>query len=73
MGRTRRKVEQVGSKIGYWTKRGGAHGEFIELTNFGLRMLKFVQAPADLPEYSGFIVEVTQELKRRGTVKGYRV
>ena len=70
MGRRKRKVEQVENKIGYWTsKRAGHDGEFVELTNFGLRMLKFVQAPCEFPEYSGFVVEVTQELKRR-TAKG---
>ena len=69
MGRNRpRKVEQNGSKIGYWTKN---KGEFVELTNFGLSLVKFVQAPPDFPEYSGFIVEVSQEFRRRGIVKGY--
>ena len=62
-------VEQFGNKIGYWSGKG-ASGEFVALTNFGIRILKFIEAPAQLPDYKGFLVEVTQDRKRTA-VKGY--
>ena len=55
---------QYRNKIGFWTGKGERR-EFVPLTNFGIRLLKFVKAPAELPDYKGFVVEVTQELKRR--------
>ena len=61
-------MEQFGNQIGYWTGKG-ENREFIPLTNFGIRVLKFIEAPAELPDYKGFLVEVTQDLKRT-TVKG---
>lgn len=69
MGKKRRCVEQFGNQIGYWTGKG-ENREFIPLTNFGIRVLKFIEAPAELPDYKGFLVEVTQNLKRTA-VKGY--
>jgi hypothetical protein len=66
MGKKRRLVEQFGNKIGYWSGKGESR-EFIALTNFGVRILKFIEAP---PDYKGFLVEVTQDRKRTA-VKGY--
>ena len=70
MGKRRHKLEQLENKIGYWAGKGVGRGEFVQLTNFGLRLLKFVEAPAELLKYSGYLVEVTQELKRRTEI-GY--
>ena len=69
MGKKRRVVEQFGNKIGYWSGKGESR-EFIALTNFGVRILKFIEAPSQLPDYKGFLVEVTQDRKRTA-VKGY--
>ena len=69
MGKKRRLIEQFGNKIGYWSGKRESR-EFIALTNFGVRILKFIEAPVQLPEYKGFLVEVTQDRKRTA-VKGY--
>lgn len=42
----------------------------MPLTNFGLRLLKHVRAPAELPHYSGFLVEVSQKQHSRGSLVG---
>ena len=68
MGKKRRLVKQYGNKIGYWSGKG-ENREFIALTNFGVRILKFVEAPAQLPDYKGFLVGVTQDRKTTA-VKG---
>ena len=69
MAKKRRIVEQVGNKLGHWSGRGESR-EFIALTNFGVRVLKFIEAPTQLPDYKGFLVEVTQD-RKRSAVKGY--
>ena len=45
---------------------------FVTLGNFGVCLLKFVQAPEQLPDYIGFVVQVSQNLKCGGidVVKG---
>ena len=53
-------------RVGYWSK--GKHADkrqFVPLTNFGLKLLRHVEAPSSLQEESGFVVEVTQ--KQKGT------
>ena len=66
MGKKRRLVEQFGNKIGYWSGKRESR-EFIALTNFGVRIQKFIEAPVQLPDYKGFL---TQDRKRTA-VKGY--
>ena len=68
MSKRKRALKQHDNKIGYWTGKGDQR-EFVPLANFGVRILRFVTAPAQLPDYKGFIVEVTQVLKRQ-TLKG---
>ena len=43
----------------------------MPLTNFGLRLLKHVRAPAELPHYSGFLVEVSQKQHSRGSAVSF--
>ena len=59
-------------RIGYWAKGKAEKRQFVSLTNFGVKLLKHVEAPASLREESGFVVEVTQKLKGATTVRsGY--
>lgn len=64
------RLVQWHHKIGYWKNEK----EFHPLTNFGLRLMKFVPAPSCVPKedsakYKGYIVEVTQKSKR-GVIRG---
>jgi hypothetical protein len=46
--------------------------QFVPLTNFGLKLLRHVQAPESLRDESGFVVEVTQKLKGTARIRsGY--
>ena len=56
---------QYEHKIGYWKGKAENH-HFVTLGNFGVRLLKFVQAPEQLPYYAGFVVQVSQNLMRGG-------
>ena len=49
----------------HWSGKGES-GEFIALTNFGVRILKFIEALAQLPDYKGFLVD-----RKRTAVKEY--
>lgn len=60
-----KKITQHEHKIGYWKGRDESR-EFVTLGNFGLQLLKFVQASEQLPDYMGFLVRVSQSVKRRG-------
>ena len=60
---TSKKLVQYEQKIGYW-KDKAENCHFVTLGNFGVRLLKFVQAPKQLPDYIGFVVQVSQNLKR---------
>lgn len=62
---TSKKLVQYEHKIGYW-KGKAENRHFVTLGNFGVRLLKFVQAPEQLPDYIGFVVQVSQNLKRGG-------
>lgn len=59
------KLVQYKHKIGYW-KGKAENRHFVTLGNLGVRLLKFVQAPEQLPDYIGFVVQVSQNLKRGG-------
>lgn len=69
------RVVQENHTIGFW-KSGKNKNTFTRLSNFGLRLLRHVRAPVELPHYSGFIVEVSQRQRSRGVVAesgGYSV
>ncbi len=55
-------------RVGYWTKGEVKRGQFIPLTKFVLKLIKYVKA-ANLPQESSFIVEVSQK-KRKRVVSG---
>ena len=60
-------------RVGYWAKGKEKH-QFVPLTNFGLKLLKHVEAPSSLREESGFVVEVTQKLKGTARIRsGYGI
>ena len=48
-------------RLGYWSKeKDRVERRFHPLTNFSLRLLKYVNMPKDHEDKSGFVVEVTQ-------------
>lgn len=53
-----KKIVEYQYKVGYWSKGEEKRGKFVTLTNFCIRLLKYVQAPEQ--KDSGFVVEVTQ-------------
>ena len=57
------KIVQNNHCIGLYKEKRG-RSTFLPLTNFGLRLLKHVRSPAELSNYSGFVVEVTQKQQR---------
>ena len=63
---------QENHTISFWKGKSGRERSFCTLTNFGLRLLKHVRAPMKLPQYSGFVVEVSQRQRSRagGTNSG---
>lgn len=64
------KIIQENHTVGYW-KGKSRDREFVRLTNFGLRLLGHVMAPKELPQHSGFIVEVSQK-QCQHSVRGER-
>lgn len=54
-----KELDQHGFRIGFW-KGKRDNKEFVPLTNFILRFMKFITAPEQLLDYAGFIVEVSQ-------------
>ena len=65
------KIVQDNNAIGYW-KGQGSKKSFHKLTNFGLRLMKHVRAPKELPQYSGFMVQVSQKQRCRNSEDGDR-
>ena len=56
---------QENHTISFWKGKFGRERSFCLLTNFGLRLLKHARAPSELPQYSGFVVEVSQRQRSR--------
>ncbi len=63
----KKKITQHDYRIGYWASGSKGVGRFQPLTTFGLRLLKHVKAPEDLPNDAGFVVEVAE--KRKDEIK----
>lgn len=57
---SKHKLVEYNGKVGYWTKGGEHRGKFVSLTNFCLKLIKYVKAPESLAKESGFLVEVSQ-------------
>ncbi len=62
-------IRQHDHEIGYWTGRKRRAGRFEALTNFGLKLLKHVVAPQELPSETCFLVRVTQKIDSGQTVE----
>lgn len=65
---------QVEDQIGYWKDKRCSN--FVVLANFGVRMLKHVAAPKELPKETGFLVVTQRKYKKSGSgsselLKGY--
>ena len=58
----KKKIKQHRHEIGYWTGGKSGVGRFEGLTNFGLKLLKHVVAPQELPMETCFVVAVTQSM-----------
>ena len=58
-----RSIVQYKHRVGYWTKGEGEtqREKFVSLTNFSLKLLKYVKAPIALVRESGFVLKVTQQ------------
>ena len=59
---------QENHTIGFWKGKSGRERSFCRLTNFGLRLLKHVRAPTELPrvllwKYRSYNVHVQQEVQ----------
>lgn len=63
------KLVQENHTIGYWKGQSSKPKNYYMLANFGLRLLKHVRAPKELPQYSGFMVEVTQRQRCCGVTE----
>ena len=48
--------------IGFWKEKSR---KFTPLANFSMKLLKHIRAPPSLPQYSGFIVRVSQRQRSR--------
>ena len=59
------KIVQENNAIGYWKGKTGSQRNFIALSNFSLKLTKHIRAPAALPQYSGFLVKVSQRQRSR--------
>ena len=59
MGKNRKFLTRYNHQIGYWVSGKKGIGKFERLTTFGLRLLKHVQAPKELPNEARFVVEVS--------------
>lgn len=55
------KIVQEDHTFGYWKGKTGKGKSFVKLSNFGIKLKKHVRAPKEMPQYSGFVVEVTQK------------
>ena len=53
------KIEE-NNVTGYWKGKTGSQRNFIALSNFSLKLTKHIRAPAKLPQYSGFLLTVSQ-------------
>lgn len=60
----KKKIVEYDNRVGYWTKGDAQRGKFVPLTNFSLRLVKYVKVPASVQD-SGFVVEVTQKKGQR--------
>ena len=60
------KIVECGNRLGYWTKDKGdrAQRRFNPLTNFSLKLVKYVSTPKHHEDKSGFLVEVTQRREK---------
>ena len=58
---------ELDNQIGYW-KKCKKRKCFIALANFGLRLMKCILPPPNLPKESGFMVEIAQK-RKHGIVK----
>ena len=58
----KKRIRQHDHEIGYWTGGKRGVGRFEALTNFGLKLLKHVVAPPELPNETCFVVRVTQKM-----------
>lgn len=58
----KKRIRQHDHEIGYWTGGKRGVGRFEALTNFGLKLLKHVVAPSQLPSETCFVVWVTQKM-----------
>lgn len=64
------KIVQENHVIGYWKGKVGRERKFVQLTNFGLKLLKHIRAPRDLPQLSGFIAEVSHKQRSKTSPDG---
>ena len=58
----KKQVRQHNHEISYWTGGKRGVGRFEALTNFGLKLLKRVVTPPELPNETCFVVQVTQKM-----------
>ena len=61
-----RKITECGNRLGYWSKDKGdrAQRRFHPLTNFSLKLVRYVSTPKHHEDKSGFLVEVTQRREK---------
>ncbi len=64
MGKRKKDITEHDHQIGYWVSGKKGVGKFEALTTFGLRLLKHVQAPRELPNDGGFLVEVSHRRRK---------
>lgn len=58
----KKHIRQHDHEIGYWTGGKRDVGRFEALANFGVKLLKHVVAPQELPSETCFVVRVTQKM-----------
>ncbi len=46
------KIVEENHSIGYWKGKSGTERSFIQLANFGLKLIRHVRAPPQLPQYT---------------------
>lgn len=66
----KKHIRQHDHEIGYWTGGKRDVGRFEALTNFGVKLLKHVVAPQELPSETCFVVRVTQMGTSQSLEKG---
>ena len=61
-----RKIVEFANRLGYWSKdkSGRVQRRFHPLTNFSLKLVKYVSTPKHHESQSGFLVEVTQRREK---------